>query len=222
MLAEIAPSERDFRGPGCTDACHVERVLRPGVFGRSDLLLHDPEAHEAFGRSCEGMAGTVTTSGLVFNIDSLTVTVDGRAVILSSTELKLLVILARRIGRVVWDEDLVRWGLGAQWLDLGAASYIHNLRVAVSRLRGRLRPYGGLVVRIPAIGVRLDALPPDAPAPAHAWNALARRRIPRGAWSIAWASCRACGRTDRLHKGRGWCSRCYDRELCAARQKGTA
>jgi hypothetical protein len=104
-------------GPGCGVDCRVLRALLPGQFGRSDILLHDPGAHEDFGRRSAGWRPDATdvfaTGRLTVDLLRWEASVDGVLVHLSPTELKLLRALAARAGAVVTAPDLYReiWGV---------------------------------------------------------------------------------------------------------------
>lgn len=203
MATELLAPERDFRGPGCDERCAVVQALVPGRFGRSELLFHAPEPHEAYGRwqGQHGVAGrrpTLETGPLAVDLESFDVAVAGNRVMLSDGELRLLLALARRPGvaLAVGELIVVLWGSGYAAAGRGAAE--HAFGSCLFRLRARLGAAGALITR-PAVGhVRLDVLSTTEP--------LAQRR-----WARHWTSCRDCGSADRPHHGGGRCEPCYDR-----------
>ena len=100
MAAAMAP-ERDFRGPGCTDACEVVKAIVPGRFGRTDLLLHDPDTHEEYGRLTSGVPGGVIvwTGSLLGDLRTRDAFSAGGTLNLTLREWQILEFLALRIGR---------------------------------------------------------------------------------------------------------------------------
>lgn len=210
MVAELAPNippERGWRGPGCDERCVVVKALVPGVFGRSELLLHDPDVHEEYGRL---MGGSVIrnqvfdTGRLTIDLARLIVAMDGQPIHVPATELRLLLVLARRAGvTVVRDEVLsLVWGDGV--FSMRPKDRNHVLNVTVCRLRRRLHRAGDLVVRVAGIGLRLDLLPAGTDGPSAAGRSLLN-----GRWALDWEACRRCERTDRDHNGHGYCTTCH-------------
>lgn len=198
--APHAVPERTFRAPGCDERCVVVRAFVAGRGGRSDLLLHDPHAHEAFGRRLAGAAAgdrVVATGGLAFDLDAARLLVDGEARHLTSLELRLLHALSVRVGEVVAYAELIATVWGDAALQLGVPAYRHMLRVNMTRLRQRLYPWQAIVVTVLNIGYRLDAVP-SGPPPAP----TARR------WALDWTACRACGLTELPHARYGFCTSC--------------
>lgn len=208
-----SPAERSFRQPGCGDGCHVVRAIVAGVFGRSELLLHDPADHELYGALSAMQAGgalvsmnTVETGPLRVNVVNREAYLAGELLNLTPTEAAILTLLARNLGHLVSHDDIVRsvWA----WRSDGRPANgddLHVLRCNVSRLRARLGPRAaGLIVTRPGAGLFLDAVPPGGSA---------RPRLSRiGArWAKFWDACRSCGGTAYGHAGRGYCHRggCY-------------
>lgn len=209
MVAEIAP-ERGWRGPGCDDRCKVIQALIPGRFGRSELLLHSPDVHEEYGRalgSCGAARHVVTTGCLTLDLARLDVAVNDRPLEMTPTELRLLVALARRVGSTIYRQDLIALVWGSECLETPAAAE-HMLHVALARLRRKIFPASDLIVTLPGIGVRLEAVAPGAPLPT-----TRRTTKLNGRWALDWERCRDCGRTDRQHNGRGYCTACHHRGL---------
>lgn len=203
MIAQLAP-ERDFRGPGCTDACYVVQALLPGRFGRSEILLHDPESHEQYGRVTSGpLAGpTVQTGSLIIDRWAKTVISDGRAVRVTPVEWRILDVLAAHAGRLLsaveltrlaWDEFQARAGRGDG----------HIAHINVCRLRARLGENRRLIENIPVHGYRLLIEPP-IDVPLIAAPAPSPHR-----WAKAHDRCVSCGTIERIHYARGLCSQCY-------------
>jgi hypothetical protein len=192
MVAQLIP-ERDFRGPGCTDACEVVKAIVPGRFGRSELLLHDPSAHEAYGRATSGGARdggfVVETGGLRIDRWRRAAFAFGVDVELTGGEWKLLDFLAGHADRYVPTAELARVVMG-EW---GAH---HSFHVYMARLRSRLGAASYLIETRFGHGYRLRLLPPTETAP------------PSPPWSGAHAFCVCCGGTKRPHSGHGRCVRC--------------
>jgi DNA-binding winged helix-turn-helix (wHTH) protein len=196
-------AERDFRTQACTEACKDVRAIIPGRFGRSDLLLHDPQAHEAYGRATAVgvLAGDpiVWTGTLVIDRWSRTVASYGHDVHVTEREWQILDFLAARLGRftpssevarAVWESD---WGAG------------HLLRVNIARLRRRLGASGALLETSLGRGYRLNALPPIAAQPEDEPPEPARP------WARTYVRCVCCGRTNRPHADHGRCTVCTPR-----------
>lgn len=208
LLPTAPPSERDFRGPGCDDGCVMVEALLPGRFGRSELLVHDPGAHERHGRRQMGDPDLLVATGpLVLDVEGAGVTVDGRAVYPTAVELRLLFALAARLGRTVPSARLAAAVWGEAIIEEPSSAYLHALRVNMTRLRSRLHPAGGMIATALGVGYRLQDVARGEPAPApsttHA-NSI-------DGWSMRWAACRVCGLTDLPHEGRGYCTSCYGR-----------
>lgn len=199
--------ERGWRGPGCDERCQVVKAILTGVFGRSELLLHDPEPHEAYGRGQAGLVvednRIVETGRLAVDLGRLSATVDGHPVALPPTQLRMLVVLARRIGLTIGLDDVVGLAFGEAYLQTPRPVWRHLLNVNLARLRRQLGVAGDLVVRVPDIGLRLEALAPGEDAPP-----LGRTSALHGRWALAWDACRRCTRTDRYHNGHGYCTAC--------------
>lgn len=212
MVAELA-RERDFRGPGCSDECKLIRCFQPGVFGRQELLFHDPESHEQYGRLLAGDAGALDvleTGTMAINRRTLTAYVEGREILLSATEWRIVALLADRLDRVVPYRDVGR----AMWPELGADPMaavmlpsMHTITTVLCRMRVRLGPSAaGLIETRKGLGLRLRGWPIGQPATAI----LSTTRVLNGRWSIVADRCinPACGTTERWHAARGRCTRC--------------
>ena len=199
--------ERSFRSAGCGEGCRVVSALLVGVFGRSDLLLHDPEQHERFGRRQAGADtdAPVRTGWLTVDIDDATILVSGRPVVVTATEARLLFTLARRVGRLVQHPELAVavWGLGI--LEEPEPYYRHAVRVNMARLRRRIHPLEGMISTVPAFGYRLELLPESAPPPPSAANQPLRS----DRWARIADACVVCGRSDLPHQAHGRCTSCY-------------
>jgi DNA-binding winged helix-turn-helix (wHTH) protein len=209
----VAP-ERDFRGPGCGDGCRVVRALLPGVFGRSDMLLHDPEAHEAYGRRsvADREPDVLLTGPMCLDLERMAVYVDGRFARLTATELRIVRALGRRPGRLVEVPALVAEVWGAAWAaGLAWEKGAHILRVNVSRTRAKLGPAAYLLTTVTGLGYRLELDAPTCERPApEAALALERTRV---LWAprLGLDGCRDCGRSDVSHYIGGRCSGCHVR-----------
>jgi DNA-binding winged helix-turn-helix (wHTH) protein len=209
MPLSLVPLERSFRATGCDARCEVVQALLPGRFGRSELLLHDPKAHEEHGRGIATLLGdaarrgVVHSGGIAIDLDACTVSRDGSPLDVSPSERQILYTLARRAGTLVPYDQVTFAIWGPSTLELTRPVWVHALRVVMSRLRAQLRPWGGLIVTVPTFGYRLDVLPADAPPPLTVGHRAVLQR-----WAVAWDRCRSCGGTDRRHATRGHCSRC--------------
>lgn len=221
VLASVTP-ERQFRGPGCDpERCRALRVIQPGVFGRQELFVHDAVAHEDYGRKLAGDAAAgrhVETGLLVIDRARLTLLVDGRAVKLTPTEWRIILVLAERLDCVVSYDGLIR----AVWPDwtshqLSERDAAHLVNVHVARLRAKLGVgAGGLIATMHGFGRRLRVWPLGMPSPA--WKPGGA--LLDGRWSHRYDACRACGTTARPHRAHGFCAAAGCRS--AGRRQGYA
>ena len=213
MTDAARPAERDFRGPGCDARCRVISALVPGVFGRSEILVHDPAPHEDYGRLFgwpDPEEHTVRTGRLAINLRSLVVTVNDVRVRLTALELKLLGRLARQLGAVVRYGDLAAALFGTTDDGTSWQPATHAIRVNVSRLRDKLGDEAGpLIVTVVGLGLRLDAIAPGAVPEPDPWTSRPSERP----WSAAAAACLGCGESRWPHAGHGYCQSCRDRTL---------
>ena len=144
----------EWRMPGCDDRC------RPRI--------HDPYAHEAFGRMMAGPT-LVVTGPLTVNLTDSTASVHGADVPLSNLEWRILVELARRAGQVVPAEHLIALVWGPEYVRPGLLlckrsgrherADLHTLRVRITGLRARLGPAARRVVAVRGRGYQLDIGP---------------------------------------------------------------
>jgi hypothetical protein len=123
-----------WRTPGCSERCERLRVVVIGRRQPSVVEAHDPESHEAWGRTHPTPdEGTVTVGEIAFDFDAMEASVAGRPASLTSIETRILALLVRRAGRLVRREEVLAevWGPAyrSEW---------HLLRVNVSRLRSAL------------------------------------------------------------------------------------
>jgi hypothetical protein len=204
------------RGPGCTDACHVVTAFVAGMGGRTDLLLHNPAAHENYGRSgierpqgsslTSQAGGIVETGPLRVDFDRVEAVVDGRIAQLTPNEMRLMLALARKAGALSRSRYLLEATWGPSFL-IDPLEDNHLLRVNLARLRGRLGTAGDLIRTVQGMGYRLELIAPGATVPP-------RQRWPGGGkkidgWSIWGDWCVCCGRASVPHQGHGRCERCY-------------
>jgi DNA-binding winged helix-turn-helix (wHTH) protein len=192
--------ERSVLGPSCSDACRVEPVIRPGMSGRFGLVCHDPATHEDFGRRMAAPDAATLVSVGPLRIDRLRrlAWVDGRRVASTPIDWGLLRHMAARPETLCTQDELLTSVWGVQYV--GEA---HLLRVAVSRLRGKLYPFGALIRSHPGQGYLLTADPVQPPTD--------ERKRPARGWSVEFARCVCCGRTESRHAGYGRCERCQHR-----------
>lgn len=183
-----------WRRHGCASTCVPRR--------------HDLDAHEGWGFRLALLAQrteparVVETGPLVVDLEIPRVAVGGRAVHLTATEVRMLLVLARRPGRMVSCAEILTATWGPEYVGED-----HLLRVNVARLRVALGPAGDLIRTEPALGYRLELIPRGAAPTPRARAVFTRRRPPRR-WAWEWERCACCGRTDRPHAGHGRCARC--------------
>jgi hypothetical protein len=198
-------------GPGCDPArCQRLTAMIPGVFGRSSIMLHDPLAHELYGERRGGLkqtgAPTVITGRLAVDLLALEARIDGEPVMLSATETRLLMYLARRPDETVPVDEVIAmlWGRS----ELAMPNARANARMVVNRLRGRLGPARHLVVTMLGLGYRLLVLPPGADAPERYRLGGQQGFAYSGVWAKSGAErCRFCGQNDVRHWAHGACRR---------------
>lgn len=206
MSIEVIPTLEllERRGDGCDTRCRVVRIFQAGVFGRQELLVHSPEAHERYGRVMAFHGSdrdVVRTGALVIDRDAGTATVDGREIHLTRTEWKLLLLLAERQGCVVAYPKLIR----SLWqLDDSDAAELSMLRTVLGRVRIALGPRAaGLIETCAGRGLRLVDIAPGRAAPKVFGGRLG------GRWSQKHPRCVVCGTTDRPHDRLGACRPCF-------------
>lgn len=205
MAVSLIP-ERSFRGPGCTDACEVVKAIVPGRVGRSEFLLHDPTAHEEYGRVTAGPMGqaVVWTGPLIVDRWARKATLNGIDLRLSRREWGILDYLAGHLNRACTHREILGAAWGPEWLQES-----HLLRITVARLRGRLQEASndeqGLIRTMPGIGYALAALPPVETDPSRHLRRAVRR------WALAWSWCICCGSATLPHFGHGRCTQCRTR-----------
>jgi hypothetical protein len=167
----------------CTDACQWVTILTPGIYGRRDVVLHDGDIHEQYGRRqakreyedarltptsmCAYVDGVlepwdVATGPLLVRPSSMCAYVDGVDARLTPIEWRLLRELARNLGHVVPPELLIVrvWGRAP---DEGVT--FHCVRVNVARLRAKLGAARALLETKPGFGYRLVSEPYTGPLP---------------------------------------------------------
>ena len=153
-----------MRGPGCTDFCRVVAAIVPGVFGRTELLLHDARSHEAFGRSqvVTGGLGThdIATGPLLIRPFAREVYVDGEAVYLTPKEWAIVDVLARNVGALVPGSHI----LFSVWGEMYWDEY-HLLRVNMARIRTKLGAAKPLLETRFGMGYVLRLVPYAGPTP---------------------------------------------------------
>lgn len=163
-----------WRRPVCSDACTRSRVLvADGNWrGWRTIEAHD---HTTYERGLEHMlwlltaalidrpsaaAQVVRTGPLVVDLLSTEVLVAGRAIHLSESERRLVLVLAWRAGIIVTRRSAAI----ALWPDLAGLTLSvadwHRLRMVTVRLRARLGAAAYLVETVPGIGLRLREATP--------------------------------------------------------------
>ena len=207
MIAERPLPERDFRGPGCAASCEVVRAIVTGRFGRSELLLHDPVAHERYGRITAGspdepLGAVIRIGPLAIDRDHMLVTVDGEHVFVTPREWEILWYLAIRRGRVCSTAEIAM----AIWGDWYATN---SPRVLIARVRNRLGSAAWVLQNRVGFGYLLD----DRPV-------AVVKRAGWVVWAAAWDACVCCGRRDRRYFAHGRCERCRFRSRSTRQHYG--
>lgn len=207
MVAELKPAPDTWRRQACDDRCELRMVIVPGLLGRQTLEIHDPEAHEEYGRALAGdvSAGPLLKSGpLVVDRRQKLLWVQGQEVVATRTEWEILAALMDGAGRLVRREEVLTKVWGSAGAEEGNALGTH-----LARLRARLGIAAGLIETIGWIGMRFLFLPPgEIPAPPKAKYATLPQR---GKWARDWPHCRRCEQTTSKHRARGYCEACYKR-----------
>lgn len=173
-----APWSRDaWRQPGCADTCARRTVILPGLVGRQTLELHDPEAHEWYGRALAGDQGAVPileSGPLRLDRRTQQLWIDDAETWLTPSEWSVLLAIVDGNGRPVSCSDLaVRlWGRAP------TRRSGHCVRVILTRLRARLGAAAGLIETTAGVGYRFLFIEPGAhpPPPRVHW---ATPRVPR-------------------------------------------
>lgn len=165
MVDELA-SEIVEGGPGCSRACLWIRVIRPGLLRPQELLIHDPESHEMYGRLLAGdiAARMVLETGLLtIDREARMASVDGANVALTAIEWRLLLHLADRLGRFSPYRTIIGEVWGKEYIKTGG---MHAASAHLSRLRGKLGPRAcGLIETRKDFGLRLREWPIGEEAP---------------------------------------------------------
>lgn len=184
---------------------------RPGCARTCVPRGHDLEAHEGYGFHLGLLAARVEpvrrveTGPLVVDLERIEVTVNGKPVHLTPTEMRLLMALAERAGRTVPYADLLAV------LGPGFEDNTHPLRVNVVRLRARLGRAADLLETIFGFGYRLVLIAKGADVPRRVRYSGPSRLLP-GQWSRRYKRCVCCGKKDSPHNAHGRCQRCRGRQ----------
>jgi hypothetical protein len=211
MAIEVL-AERDMRGPGCSEACRTVRAVVPGVFGRSELLLHDPLSHELYGRLGRS-DGRLMTGPLTIDLLTCEAFLDGERIAFTATETRIVLSLARGAGALVPVEIILEDVWGEMYVQAGARfANAHLLRVNMARLRAKLKHAAGLIVTRFGLGYRLLMVEPGQPAAPFVPSREPHGRL-EGRWSQFRERCLGCKTTERPHQARGYCALCYDRVM---------
>jgi hypothetical protein len=182
VAAERREADRDPNLPLVPSAVRGEPeipqagLLRPGVQRARQYRLHSAKGLlmsvarvdgwrlPSCGPNCcaHGDAwralGPVVTGPLVVDFDECRARLAGRPVALTATETRIMVVLARRLGRLCSHRLLLERVWGPEYADAP-----HLLRVNISRIRVKLGPSHHLIESRPGLGFALRALPPCGP-----------------------------------------------------------
>lgn len=196
-----------WRREGCSEGCSLRTVIVPGLLGRQTIEVHDPDAHELYGRALGGDAAgaqALESGPLVLWRRELRLWVDGREIALAPTEWRILLAIIDGNGRIVSRAQVLDqcWGLPLSGNE-------HLLTVNVARLRGRLGAAAGLIQTTGGIGYRFHFVTPGERAPSR--RTVYATLIEQGKWSKHHAACIECRTTTRPHLAHGYCSACYKR-----------
>ncbi|HBG04084.1 MAG TPA: hypothetical protein DDY22_00665 [Geobacter sp.] len=93
----------------------------------------------------------ITVGSIAIDTERHKVSVDGVEVVFTSTEFKLLLILAQRLGRVQSRQLLLR--------DVWGYSYVEDTRTVdthITRLRTKMGDAGGLIKTVRGFGYKME------------------------------------------------------------------
>ncbi len=177
---------------------------------------HDPFVHEQYGRQralaerVRVPTGPAATGPLVVDISARRVWVEGSELVLSRTEMAILVYLASHLGQVCPAADIVAYAWDGEtaevWGQRSGQGRFHTMHTVLSRLRARLGPARYLLETRLGLGVVLlaeDLIPFDIvskPIAPQVWEG--------SPWSRMWPACRQCDTTRKPHHGHGLCTSC--------------
>lgn len=162
MVAQLK-DHAPWRRPGCDQRCIRQWVIRPGLLGRDAIEIHDPDAHEWYGRLLADVEGgrlpRVETGRLVVDLPRALVELDGCPLHLSPNELRLIMHLARHFDLITSYRATLEAMFGDQWAVADSFDERHYLRVVLANLRAKLGGAGGLILTIRQSGYRLQRVP---------------------------------------------------------------
>lgn len=186
----------DWRLPGCDERCQLRTVISVGVMRRGFQPVHDPDAHEEYGRtSAIGAAEIIVSTGpLAINLTARSVTLGDKELLLTNREWEALAYLAEARGGYRTVRDLARMHFGP--IDPNPCD-MNTVRNNINRLRGRLGDARVLLDTTPIRGYRLLMLPAGDPLPTNAHR-----------WAAYYDACVRCGQNNSRHAGHGMCEPC--------------
>ncbi len=152
LLTALDSEEDIIRG---LDAGADDYLAKP--FAAGEFLARARSALRRAQINAEPPVPPVRTGRLVVDVTQRTATMDGRELELTPIERRLLVYLARHIGRIVTTEQLLDqvWGQGY-------SSYVRLVQVNVSRLRQKVEPdrtHPVYIQTLAGVGYSLNRLP---------------------------------------------------------------
>ena len=162
----------DWRRQGCGPLCRRRTVIVLGENQRREVELHDPSAHDQYGKMLAEeqrmviRAGLVASGPLVLDLGRLEVRVDGRPVMLTAVEWRIVSVLVDHLDAVTFYPELMSrvWGTSyaGDWSTLSwRTAQLHLIRTHMSRLRTKLGAAARLIETRPSLGLMLRQEPPS-------------------------------------------------------------
>lgn len=150
--------------PACIPGqCNLVPVYRSGKSHASKhttwVVTHDPVIHEMHGSLQEPQdkpQKPLRYRDLRIDVSSWLASIGGKRLPLSTTESKILMVLAQAPNTTVLYTRLIKVMWNNQYSISNNPQDMHYLRVVISRLRKKLGVYGNIIDTVPRIGIRLS------------------------------------------------------------------
>lgn len=192
-------SAATWRLPGCDDRCQTLAAILPGSRRHVMAPIHDPEAHESYGATLQGLdhPHLVETGPLLIDLRLQSAHLFGARMPLSGREWQLLALLGAARGGICSIRDIVRsfWPEDEGVVSVSSA---HTVRVMVGRVRARFGLAHDLIATDWTRGYFLQMAPPGGEIPP----------APPRPWAWRYPACLGCGTTEHRHEGHGYCTVC--------------